>query len=177
MRRRLFQRLEQRIERRRAQHVHFVDDVDLEPPVRRPVPGRLAQVTDLVDAVVGSSVDLHHVKAVAGGDFAAAVTGAARLHRGAFLAVQRLGEDTGERGLPRPARPHEDVRMGDPPGFDRVPQCAGHVLLADDILELLRAPLARQHLVRHKTPVTDSAKALTADMPILALPRRLLVQD
>ena len=59
--RRLFERLEQRVRRRRRQHVHFVDDVDLPAPRRRQ---RHAahQVADGVDSVVGGGVEFLHVE-------------------------------------------------------------------------------------------------------------------
>ena len=73
VRRRLFQRLEQRVERGRREHVDFVDDVDFETRLGRRVTGVFAQLAHLFDAVVAGAVDLEHIEAVPGGDLAAIV--------------------------------------------------------------------------------------------------------
>ena len=65
---RLFQRLEQRVERLVREHVHFVDDVDLEAGAAGPDVDVLPQLADLVDAAVAGAVDLQHVDVVARGD-------------------------------------------------------------------------------------------------------------
>ena len=61
MRRRFFQRLEQRVEGALREHVHFVDDVDLVARLN----GRIAHAVDdlahVVDAGVGGGVHLDHV--------------------------------------------------------------------------------------------------------------------
>ena len=59
MGRRLLQGLKQRIEGRGRQHVHLVDDVNLELAMLGRILDRLAKVADLVDAIVGGGVDLH----------------------------------------------------------------------------------------------------------------------
>ncbi len=58
---RLFDNLEQSIEALRGDHVGLVDDVDLEPTLRRAVGRPLAQVTGVVDAAMAGRVDLDHV--------------------------------------------------------------------------------------------------------------------
>src|ERR1035438_836498 len=61
MLRRLLQGLEQRIERRRREHVDFVDDVDLVSGAGRRVLARLPQLANLLDAVVACAVYFKHV--------------------------------------------------------------------------------------------------------------------
>ncbi len=61
VRRRLFQRLQQRVERRGRQHVHFVEDVDLVARVDRRVAHRVVDLAHVVDAVVRGGVHLDHV--------------------------------------------------------------------------------------------------------------------
>jgi len=68
VRRRLFQCFEQGVEGLSRQHVHFVDDVDLEGALGRRVLAVLAQVTDLIDRIVGRPVDLDHIHAVSSHD-------------------------------------------------------------------------------------------------------------
>src|SRR6185503_11476349 len=64
-----FERFQQRVERGGAEHVDFVDDVDLELGAGGRVPAGLAEFADLFDAVVGRAVDFEDVEGVAGGDF------------------------------------------------------------------------------------------------------------
>ena len=78
--RRLLERLEQRVGRRRREHVHLVDDVDLPAP-RRPQPGVGHQVAHGVDAVVGGGIELVHVERAALGDLDARACTRRRAHR------------------------------------------------------------------------------------------------
>src|SRR3954470_19596704 len=75
---RFFERLEERIERSRTQHVDFVDDVDPELSLRGRVANVVPQLANLFNAVVARAVDLQNVKAVAARDFLAAITDTAR---------------------------------------------------------------------------------------------------
>ena len=52
VRRWLFERLEQRVERLFGEHVRFVDDVDLGAAAHRREADLLAQLADVVDAAV-----------------------------------------------------------------------------------------------------------------------------
>ena len=56
VRRRLFQRLQQRVERRRRQHVHFVEDVDLVARAHRRIADRVVDLPHVVDAVMRGRV-------------------------------------------------------------------------------------------------------------------------
>ena len=62
VRRRLFQRLEQRVEGRARQHVHFVEDVDLVARAHRRVADGVVDLAHVVDAVVRGGVHLQHVE-------------------------------------------------------------------------------------------------------------------
>ena len=63
------------------------------------------------------------------------------LGAGALLAVQCLGQDPGERGLPGPSRPREQVGLADLSRVDRVLERPDDRLLSDDVVESLRAIL------------------------------------
>ena len=65
---RLFQRLEQGVERLAREHVDFVDDVDLEPRPAGANVDVLPQLADLVDAAIAGAVDFQHVDVAAGAD-------------------------------------------------------------------------------------------------------------
>ena len=79
--RRLFERLQQRVEGVLRQHVHFVDDVDLEARRHRAVAHALGQLADVVDAGARGGVHLDHVDMAVLGDRAARLAHAARADR------------------------------------------------------------------------------------------------
>ncbi len=58
---RLFQYFQKRIERLSGEHMHFVYDVYLEPRTSRPKNSVLTQLTNVIDAAVGSAVDLDDI--------------------------------------------------------------------------------------------------------------------
>ena len=88
MRGRLFERLQQRVERLCRQHVHLVDDVDLVASFGGRELHLLAQVPHLVDAAVRRRIDLEDVERRAVGDLRAALAYAAGIGRRPLLAVQ-----------------------------------------------------------------------------------------
>ena len=115
----------------------FVDVVDLEPGPAGAEAGVLAELADLLDAVVAGPVDLDDVDVLADGDRLADVAGAVGLDGRPVHAVQALGEDPGDRGLADPPGPAEEVGVRDPVEADRVPERLDDVILADDVLEPL----------------------------------------
>ena len=61
---------------------------------------------------------------------------------GALLAVEGLGQDTGNRRLANAPGTTEDEGVGHPAEADRIAQGRDHVILPDDILEDLGSPLS-----------------------------------
>ena len=78
---RLLERLEERVERLRSEHVHFVDHVDFVLSLDRRITNVVAQLAHLFDAVIARAVDLKHIKTVAARDFLTAVTFSAGCNR------------------------------------------------------------------------------------------------
>ena len=142
---RFFQRLQQCVERARREHVNFVDDVNLVATASRAEADVLPEVADVVDLVVAGTVDLLHVDVLTLGDGLAAFAFAARRGRRAFFAVECFGENPGRTGLPRAARPGEEVGMGDAIRLERVDERLRDVFLADEFGELLRPIPPRHH--------------------------------
>ena len=143
--RRLLQRLQERVERARREHVDLVEDVDLLPrPLRRHA-HRVAQLADVLDPVVGRRVDLDDVERTALLEGRARVARPARLGGRPLaqrrLAVDRLREDARRRRLADAARPAEQVRVGEPVACDRIAERLGDVLLRDEVVEGLRPVL------------------------------------
>ena len=126
----------------------FVDDEDLVAVAhgrdRQPFDHHLAHV---VDTGVRGGVDLEHVDVAPFGDFDAGVTLAARLRRRTLHAVERARQDASRGGLAAPARPRKDERLRDAPALERVLERTRHRLLAEDVFEFLRAPLAGENLI------------------------------
>ena len=143
VRRRLFDRFQQRIERMRRQLMDLVDDEHLVAVSDRH--NRQAgddHLTHVVDLRVRGRVDLEHVDVAPLGNFAARVARAARLGRRPLHAAQRAGQNARGRRLAHAARPRKHERLRDAVFLNRIFQRARHRRLADDIVELLRAPLA-----------------------------------
>ena len=94
VRRRLLERLQQRVERRLREHVRLVDDVDLEWPHGRGEVHLLSKVANLIDSSVGRGVDLDEVEGRARCHLHARLALVARLGgiAGTARAVQRFGK-------------------------------------------------------------------------------------
>ncbi len=151
MTRRLFERLQQRVRCRGAEHVHLVDEVHLRLRRRADAEAHpLDEVTNRVDAVVRRGVHLDEVVEVAGRDRDAVLARAVRLAvRAEVQAVERLGQDAGGRGLARAPRSREEVGVADPALAHGVAQRRGDVLLADQLAETLGSVLAVERLEGH----------------------------
>ncbi len=149
MRRRLFQRFEQRVERRLREHVDFVDDINFALAARRRVARILAQIADFIDAAIRGAVDFQHVKAAAFGNFLAHRAGVARRYRRAGFTIHGFGEQPRHRSFADAARPGKQVSGGEPILRDRIFQRAGDVFLRHHLRKLSRPPFARQHEVAH----------------------------
>ena len=149
MRGRLFERLQQRVERLCRQHVHLVDDVDLVASFGGRELHLLAQVAHLVDAAVRGRVDLEDVERRAVGDLRAALADAAGIGRRPLLAVQRLRENLRRARLARAARPRKKIGMGDAAGRNRLGKRPRYSFLPHEILESARPPLPVERDVSH----------------------------
>ncbi len=124
----------------------------------------LAQLANLVHAVVAGPVDLEHVQRPALANFLTAGVLVVELDPGPVGAIQALGKDAGDGGFPGAAGADEQVGMGDPLLPDRIDQRLGDMVLADHIGEPLWAVLARYYLIRHCGDVKSGiARVTTAD--------------
>ena len=148
VRRRLLDQLQERVPRGVGELVRLVEDVDLEAALDRLEDDVLADLADVVDPALARGVHLDHVERRAACDRDARVAGLVRGRRRALLAVERLGEDACERGLPGAARAGEEVGLAHLVVLDRVAEGPDYGLLADDLVEVLRPvlPVERGHL-------------------------------
>src|SRR5262249_26082121 len=133
VRRRLFQRLEERIEGFSGEVVNFVYDIDLVAGFA----GRILYVlddllTDVVNARFRGGVHLGHVQAAPFLDTDAETTLAAGFRRGAVLrdAVEGAGEQAGRGRFSTATRPKKEVGVRDAAGLDGVLEGRGDRLLS-----------------------------------------------
>ena len=117
MLRRLFNDLQQGIKRGNGQHVHLVDDVHTHFHLGRGIHRIVTQVADIVNAVVGSRIDLQHIHAGAAVDGTAgrtAITGISILQ---IFTVDSLCQNFGAGSLAGTARAGKQVRMAQMAGL------------------------------------------------------------
>ena len=149
----LLQGLQQRIEGRGREHVHFVEDVDLVARVHRRVTYGVVDLADVVDPVVGGRIHLQHVHVPALDDRLAIEAKHRHLdgrsgHRAVRqFVVQAAGEDAGGRGLTDAAHAGEDPGLRDAPGLECVRDRPHHGLLADQVVEGGGPVFPREHPV------------------------------
>ena len=144
---RLLERLEQHVPAL-GDPLDLVDDEDLPAQVRGSREDTRQELAHVADGVVGCRVELGHVQRAAVADGDARGARVARLAVAQVRAVERLGQDPGERSLARSARTHEQVRMRASAGPDAVPQRLDDGLLPDDLAERLGTPAAVDGLMR-----------------------------
>ena len=153
MRRRLFQRLEQRIERVAAEHVDFIDNINLVARRDRRIAHRLDNFAHVVHPGVAGGVHFDHIDMPPLGNRHAGIADPARIDRRAALliganTVKRLGDQPCGTGLAHPAHAGHQEGMGQPVALDRIAQRLHHRVLAEQLGERLRAVFAREHAVR-----------------------------
>ena len=168
MRRRLFQGLQDGVEGRLGQHMHFVEDIDLVARRGRGIAHRLDDLAHFVHAVVGGRVHLLHIDIAGFRDGDAGIADAAGMDGGLGPlavradAVERAGDDARGGGLAHAAHAGEHEGMGDAAGGEGVGQGAHQRFLPDQAGEIGGAVFARQDAIgflgrgpRSKDEVSD----------------------
>ena len=154
----LLHRLEQNVPRHLGKHVDFVDDVDLVAAPHGTGQHVLGQLTHGLRAVPAGGVDLDHVEGTLFGHGPAVLAFAAGLALFGVQAVQRLGEDPGERGLADAPGAHEKIGVARPVLDDGVLEGTHHVLLAHHVGKPLGPPLSGDDLIdAHLEPASTQA--------------------
>jgi hypothetical protein len=92
--------------------VHFIDDVNFVAGPSGYVIHLLAEAPYLVDATVGSTIDLHHVQTLSGKDTKAILALIAGFAFTWSEAVYGPGKDSSHRGLSYPPLSGEEVSVG-----------------------------------------------------------------
>ena len=149
MRRGLFQRLQQRVERRIGKHVHFVDDIDpVGPPEGRKF-DVFAKLPDVVHPGVRGAIDFNDVNRVATRNFETTLALPAGFRGRTLFAIQRLGQYTGGRSFAHPAHAGKEIGMGHLLPKDGIPQRLNDVRLPDQLFKRARTKFSGGNLVFH----------------------------
>ncbi|CDF96207.1 hypothetical protein BN844_1507 [Pseudomonas sp. SHC52] len=150
--RRLFKRLEQRIEGMAGKHVHFVDQVDLEAPTARGVLHVVEQLAGVLDLGSAGGVDLDQVDETSFVDFPADRTLATRRRSDTGFTIQALGDDPCNGSLAHAAGAGEQVGVVQPLTVQGIDQSLEHMGLADHFAERARTPFTCKNLITHRKP-------------------------
>ncbi len=153
VRRRFFQRLQQRVEGGGRQHVHFVEDVDLVARRDRRIAHGVVDLADVVDAVVRGGVHFQDVDVAAVDDRLILHAHHRHVDGRAFdravrqFVVERAGQDTRGGGFADPAHAGQDPGLRNAARLEGVRDRADHGVLADQVFETGRTVFARQHAI------------------------------
>jgi hypothetical protein len=141
--RRLFKRLEKRVEGARGKHVDFVDDEDFESATGGKIFDILPELPDILDTGVGRPVDLENVHRITSSYLKAGRAGIAWLRSRTMFALEGFGENAGSARLPDASSPRKKKGMGNTAGLDCILQRPADMLLTDKILKCLGTPFSR----------------------------------
>ena len=137
----------------------LVDDIDLILADCRQKGGLVAQVTDIIHAVVGSRVDFRHIKDGAVINTAADLTFSAGVRTGMIQAVDGLGKNLCTGRFAGAARAGKQIRMSDTARGDLILQRRNNGILPNDIRKFLRTPFAVQGMIHlHAPPLLHGKK-------------------
>ncbi len=142
---RLFQGFEQGIEGCRAELVDLVDNVHLKASRN----GRKMHLVDdevanFLHLSVGRGIDLEHVETGPLRDLPAKGAFVAGIITRPALAIQSLGKYTSGTGFTRTPRATEEIGTSRGAAAQNIAQSLNDRFLADQILETLRTPFAKQ---------------------------------
>ena len=107
MRRRLFESFKKRIKGLFGQPMDLIDDIDFVSSGNRTVAHILAQFTDIVNASIGSGIDLENIRRRAQSDLFANSTDSAWFRGRPFLAVESTSQNPGGGSFAGAAWPAE----------------------------------------------------------------------
>ena len=141
--RRLFEGLEEGIEGCCREHMHLVNDIDLVATKGRRHLHLLGELADVLDRVVGRSIQLEDVEGALLFEGTTALAHATRfpLSREVF-AVDGTRQDTCRSRLPHPTWPTEEVGVGELPREDSGAEGIGAVFACGDDVVLCHSSIS-----------------------------------
>lgn len=105
-----FQRLQQGVERFPGKHVGFINNENLVSSLHGSISNSFPKAARIVNTPVGSAVYFHYIHMIALSDAATLLTLVAGFGYRSMLAIQGLGEDTGNSRFPHAARSAQQIR-------------------------------------------------------------------
>ena len=149
---RFFQSLQKSIEGSTRQHMAFIKDKNLLPPLARAEAQRFAQFPHIIHAIIGSGVQFHHIRMTIRENRLAFRANTARVRRGATLAIhanaiQRTRNDARRGGFAHAAHARQQKSVMHAPLGKSVAQRAHQHILPDQIIEIRGPVFARQYAV------------------------------
>ena len=130
--------------------MHLINDVHAVLKFRRSVDDLIADITNIVNAIVGCGVHFQDVGGTSRVDGAAGGTDTARACGGGVLTVDCLSQNFGAGGLTRSARTTEKIGVGKFPGGTFVFQNGGDMILPANLIKITRSPLTVEGLMHGK---------------------------
>ena len=140
--RRLLQCFQQSIESSGRKHVHLVDNINLVTAFGRCKGYLLAQVTDIIYAGVGRSVNFNYIQRGSLHNALTVAALAAGLGSRPLLAIQGLGQNTRHTGLTGAAWTGKQIGVSNFTACQSIFQGCFHSLLSHKSVKILRTPLA-----------------------------------
>ncbi|MCY1343084.1 hypothetical protein D9M69_290930 [compost metagenome] len=147
--RRLFEGLQQRVERVRGEHVHFVDQVDLVAAAAGGVLHVVEQFAGVFHLGAAGGVHFDQVDEATFIDLPADRALAARGGAYAGFAVQALGENTRDGGLAHAPGTGKQIGVVQALVVQGIDQGFQHMGLADHFAERARTPFSCKNLITH----------------------------
>ncbi len=129
--RRLFKGFEKCIKGLGGEHMHLIDDNNLEARVGGHEAYIFLQLTDFLDTTIGGTIHFVQIHRTASLDLLAGPANITGFRSRPLLTVQSFGHDPGQGGLTNTAHPAEYQCMGYPLLAQGILQGTDHSLLAD----------------------------------------------
>ena len=145
-----FQCLQQGVEGGHTEHVNFVDDINFKRAAGGHIFDIFPQFPDLIDTVIGCTVDFKNVGPMPAGNLFARSASITRHGSWPLRTIHGLGQYSGNGCFTRAARTGKQDRMGDSIRRNRVGQRSSDMGLFDDLLKGLRTVLACKNKIGHK---------------------------
>ena len=146
---RLFECLQQRIERILRQHVHLVNEVHLVAAACGRVLHVIEQVASIVDFGPGCCVDFNQIDEPAFIDLTTGTAFAAGFSGDSCLTVQCFGQNACDRRLADSASSCKQIGVMQSTGIECIHQCLEHVLLTHRLREVFGPPLTGKDKIAH----------------------------
>ena len=144
--RRLFQCLQESIESRSTEHMHFVDDVYAVFPYLRQNPHLLYQSADIVHAVIGSGIQFVNIQRTPGIESLTGFAFVTRLCIGLQIqAIDRFRKNTGTSRLTDPSGTGKQIGLSQLMVHNGIPQSGSNSQLPHHRIETRRPVFSRRN--------------------------------